>query len=50
MPYESGTSSNLNGRPKGVVNKAPEDLAGYALLHECLNNVLAVKLAAYPPF
>ncbi|WP_426062040.1 hypothetical protein [Hymenobacter sp. B1770] len=28
----------------------PDDAAGYALLHECLSNMLAVKLEAYPPF
>ncbi|WP_375438122.1 hypothetical protein [uncultured Hymenobacter sp.] len=28
----------------------PDDLTGYGLLHECLNNMLAVKLEAYPPF
>ena len=48
-PYESGTSGNLNGRPEGVVNKAPEDLAGYALPHECLSNVPAVNMEAHPP-
>ena len=28
----------------------PDHLAGYALLHECLNNMLTVKMEAYPPF
>jgi hypothetical protein len=28
----------------------PDHLAGYALLRECLNNMLAVKMEAYPPF
>lgn len=28
----------------------PDDLAGYRLLHECLSNMLAVKMEAYPPF
>ena len=28
----------------------PDDAPGYLLLHECLNNMLAVKLEAYPPF
>ena len=28
----------------------PDHLAGYVLLHECLNNMLAVKMEAYPPF
>jgi len=28
----------------------PDHLAGYALLHECLNNMLAVKMEAYQPF
>ena len=28
----------------------PDDLRGYGLLHECLGNMLAVKLEAYPPF
>ena len=29
---------------------SPDDVAGYALLHECLNDMLAVKMKAYPPF
>jgi len=28
----------------------PDDLRGYRLLHECLNNMLAVRMEAYPPF
>ena len=28
----------------------PDELPGYGLLHECLGNMLAVKLEAYPPF
>jgi hypothetical protein len=28
----------------------PDDLRGYELLHQCLSNMLAVKLEAYPPF
>lgn len=28
----------------------PNDVTGYQLLHECLNNMLAVKMEAYPPF
>ncbi|WP_375438180.1 hypothetical protein [uncultured Hymenobacter sp.] len=28
----------------------PNDLRGYQLLHECLSNILAVKMEAYPPF
>ncbi|MBC6991943.1 hypothetical protein [Hymenobacter sp. BT491] len=28
----------------------PDELTSYRVLHECLNNMLAVKLAAYPPF
>ena len=28
----------------------PDKLVGYRLLHECLNNMLAVKMEAYPPF
>jgi hypothetical protein len=28
----------------------PNDLRGYQLLHDCLNNMLAVKMEAYPPF
>ncbi|QJX46629.1 hypothetical protein HMJ29_06625 [Hymenobacter taeanensis] len=28
----------------------PDDATGYELLHECLNNMLAVRMEAYPPF
>lgn len=28
----------------------PDDLPGYRLLHECLNNMLTVQMEAYPPF
>ncbi|GAB2963651.1 hypothetical protein GCM10027048_35930 [Hymenobacter coalescens] len=28
----------------------PDDLTGYRVLHECLQNVLNVRLQAYPPF
>lgn len=28
----------------------PNDLRGYQLLYDCLNNMLAVKMEAYPPF
>lgn len=28
----------------------PDELAGCRLLDECLNNMLAVKMEAYPPF
>ena len=28
----------------------PDGVAGYGLLHTCLNDMLAVKMEAYPPF
>lgn len=28
----------------------PDNLRGYELLHECLSNILAVNMEAYPPF
>ena len=28
----------------------PDDLRGYRVLRECLNSILAVEMAAYPPF
>ena len=44
MPYESGTSGNLNGRPKGAANKATT--AAREVIGAALSGTDAAKLAA----
>ena len=45
MPYESGTSGNLNGRPKGAANKATA--AARETIAAALAGADAKKLAAH---
>lgn len=45
MPYESGTSGNLNGRPKGAANKA--SAAARETIAAALAGADATKLAAH---
>ena len=45
MPYESGTSGNLNGRPKGAANKATT--AAREVIGAALSGTDAAKLAAH---
>ena len=44
MPYESGTSGNLNGRPKGAANKATT--AAREVIGAALSGTDAAELAA----